>query len=373
MRFRVRYRHPAPTDRPSRLYLMLPADRPGQRIHDARLSRPPRERRTEPGRALACFELEPAAELTLDFELVTEATPAAYREDALRSVQDLIEEALARLLEEGYRPGGGEDAEPGAAALTLALGVLQAAHERGWGGEVVLGHLLLGEPVPHAWCRLQTPTGTVECDPWFYLVLQGAPDYWLAYGLAPRAEDYLLGHEGRRVVWGTAPVPASALPCLADPAEGSETEGFFYFWPDVVWASGAGFLPPANRELAAVESGTAAALKGALAAFRVAAFAGLLLVALGLVQPGGWTLLAYASYAALLVPVQGPAWWRLLQRPSAREAALEPLLFHAAFLAVVAGWNTVLPQTVFVLTWIYRRARTLWQGYRDAGRRPDRS
>ncbi|ADR36485.1 hypothetical protein Ocepr_1028 [Oceanithermus profundus DSM 14977] len=373
MRFRVRYRHPAPPDRPSRLYLMLPADRPGQRIHDARLSRPPRERRTKPGRALACFELEPASELTLDFELDAVATPAPPSEDAHRPLQELIEEVYARLLEEGYRLDGGEDAEPGAAALTLALGVLQAARERGWGGEVVLGHLLLSEPAPHAWCRLQTPAGAVECDPWFHLVLQGVPDYWLAYGLAPRAEDYLSGHEGRRVVWGTAPVPASALPCLADAAEGSEDGGFFYFWPDAVWIGGAGFLPPANRELAAVETGTAAAFRGALEAFRVAAFAGLLLVALGLVQPGGWTLLAYASYAALLARVQGPAWWRLLQRPSARETAFEPLLFHAAFLAVVAGWSTVLPQTLFALTWIYRRARTLWQGYRDAGRRPDRA
>ncbi len=373
MRFRVRYRHPAPSDRPLRLYLALPEDRPGQRVHRARLSRPPLERQTEPGRALACFELEPASELALDFELDAEATFAASAGAATGPMREPIEEAYARLLEEGYRLDGGEDAEPGAAALALAVGVLQAARERGWAGEVVLGHLLLGEPTPHAWCRLQTPAGAVECDPWFYLVLQGSPDYWLAYGLAPRAEDYLSGHEGRRIVWGTAPVPASALPCLADAAEGSGAEGFLYLWPDAVWSRDHGFLPPQGRELAALETGASAAFRGALEAFRVAAFAGLLLVALGLVQPGGWPLLAYAGYAALLTRVQGPAWWRLLQRPGARESAFEPLLFHAAFLAVVAGWSTVLPQTLFALTWIYRRARTLWQGYRDAGRRPGRT
>jgi hypothetical protein len=83
-------------------------------------------------------------------------------------------------------------------------------------------------------------------------------------------------------------------------------------------------------------------------------------VALGLVRPGGWPLLAYVAYAALLVPVQGRAWWRLLTHPATRLYGFEPALFHAAFLAVVNGWDTVLPQTLFVLTWIYRRARVLW-------------
>ena len=367
MRFRVRYRHSSPPDRPSRLYLMLPVDRPGQRIQDARLSQPARERRSDAGRTLACFELGPGGELALDFELeaapIFETRPAALTEE----VRELVEEVFVSLQERGYRLDGGEASGPGEAALSLVTSVLHAARERGWRGEIVLGHLLLTEPVPHAWCRLETPGGTVECDPWFYLVLQGVPDYWLAFGLAPRPEDYLSGHEGRRLDWGTAPVPASALPCHET---AGDDEVLFYFWPDAVWAAGEGFRPPASRELAATETGTPAAFRGALEALRVAAFAGLLLVALGLVRPGGWPLLAYAGYAALLIPVQGRAWWRLLERPAARARAIEPLLFHAGFLAVVAGWDTVLPQTLFLLTWVYQRVRVLWRGYQDTARRP---
>ncbi len=370
MRFRVRYRHPSPPDRPSRLYLMLPGDRPGQRIHDARLSQPARERRSDEGRTLACFELGPGDELALDFDLDTEPIFEARPASLTGEVGSLIEDVFARLQEQGYRLDGGGESGPGEAALTLARSVLQAARERGWRGELVLGHLLLNEPAPHAWCRLETPGGSVECDPWFYLVLQGVPDYWLAYGLAPRPEDYLAGHEGRRLTWGTAPVPAGFLPCHE--AAGDD-EARFYFWPDAAWVAGAGFLPPASRELSAVETGTAAAFRGALEALRVAAFAGLLLVALGLVRSGGWPLLAYAGYAALLIPVQGRAWWRLLERPAARARALEPLLFHAGFLAVVAGWDTVLPQTLFLLTWIYQRVRVFWRDYRDAARRPSRA
>ncbi len=367
MRFRVRYRHPSPPERPARIYLMLPADRPGQRIHAALLSQPARERRSDEGRTLACFELDPGAELALDFELETspvlEARPAAWTEE----VGALVEDVFARLQEQGYRLNHDGETRPGEAALTLATSVLHAADERGWRGDVVLGHLLLSEPAPHAWCRLETPGGAMEFDPWFYLVLQGVPDYWLAFGLAPRAEDYLSGHEGRRLAWGTAPVPAGSLPCRED--EGDD-EKLFYFWPDAAWAAGSGFMPPVGRELAALETGTPAAFRAALAALRASAFAGLLLVALGLVRPGGWPLLAYASYATLLIPVQGRAWWRLLKRPAARARAFEPLLFHAGFLAVVAGWGTVLPQTLFLITWIYQRVRTLWRYHRDAASRP---
>jgi len=369
MRFRIRYRYPAPASGPLRLYLMLPADRAGQRTHAARLSQPARELRSETDRTLACFDLAAGSRLELDFEL--DAAPSFERlpDELEDEVRGLLETALARLEEVGSQEGG-EAPLPGGDALALALATLQEAEARGWRGELVLGHLLLTEPSPHVWCRLETPRGGVECDPWFFFILQGAPEHWLAYGLAPEPQAYLAGHEGRRVTWGTAPVPAEFLPCQE--AAGGEGERF-YFWPDAAWTPNRGFQPTARRELHASETGAFANLKGALDAFRVAAFAGLLLVALGLTRPGGWPLLAYAGYAALLAGVQGRAWTRLLGRPASRVRALEPVLFHAAFLAVVNGWDTVLPQTLFVLAWIYHRVRGLWFRRQGEARRPSRT
>lgn len=369
MRFRMLYRHPAPPDRPLLLFLMLPTDRPGQRIHAARLSYPPRARKSEADRTVACFELAPGSGLELAFEL--EATPsfAGLPEGLAQGVRSLLESSVAHLEVSGPLSDD-EDLLPGKAALALARAALTEATARGWRGELVLGHLLLKQPKPHAWCQLETPWGNVECDPWFYFTIQRSPDFWLAYGLAPEPEAYLTGHEGRRVAWGRAPVPVEALPCQE---HGGEEGQRFYFWPDAVGAANGGFEPPLKRELRATETGAAAGLKGALDALRTVAFAALLLVALGLASPGGWPLLAYAGYAALLGPVQGRAWASLLARPASRVWALEPLLFHAAFLAVVGGWDTVLPQTLFVLTWIYQRVRYLWLERRVETRYPGQS
>ncbi len=358
MRYRIRYRYPAPPEQPQRLYLLLPEDLPGQRIDAARLSLAPKERLSEANRSLACFELPAGSRLELDFELETSSTFQYSGHDSDEEVRSLIEAAYSQLSDTGYRLLGNSDVQAGEASLRLSLAVVAEARIRGWSGEVMLGHLLLGKPTPHAWCRLQTPAGAVICDPWLHLVLPVIPGFWLSQGLAPDPEDYLHGHEGRRLSWGSGPLPADSLPCTEE-RNGETPADSVFFWPDSPWTPEQGFKPPSARELNVKTLGLASAQTETLEAFRFVALTGLLLVSLGLLSPGGWPLLAYAGYASLLAWQQGRAWLKLWKKTAGRRIAFESALFHVAFLAVVAGWETVLPQTAFALTWIFNRLEPL--------------
>jgi len=349
VRFHVRYRYP-PAPRPIRLYLLLPPSTESQRITKTNLSKPAAAVAGFADGTLACFELGQEEALELNFELESKPVPnpaTAAGEAAAELVASVFENA-------------GEDwlyltAPEPETALQLALAIREEAAKRGWRAEVVLGHLLLAEPQKHAWNVVHTPHGSVELDALFYRVMQSSPAYWLAYGLAPAPEDYLSGHEGRRLTWGPAPLPAKALPCASEEDAVASGERWYFFWPDAVMADGGELLEPVGRTLSAEPLGFENAVTDALAAFRIAAFAAFVLVALGFARPDGWPLLAYGTYAVLLALRQGRAALSLFARPRGWRVGLEIGLFHLAFLATVTGAQSVLPQTLFALYWIYNR------------------
>ena len=349
MRFRVRYRYP-PAPRPVRLYLLLPPSKERQRITKSTLSKPATAVAGFADVTLACFELGQEEALELSFEL--EGKPATGPATA---AGEAAAELVANVLENASEDWRGVAAPEPETALQLALAVREEAAKRGWRADVVLGHLLLTEPQKHAWNVIHTPHGSVELDALFYQVMQNSPAYWLAYGLAPAPEDYLSGHEGRRLAWGTAPLPAKALPCTNEEDALASGERWYFFWPDAIKTDGGELLEPVGRTLSAEPPGSEKALVDALAALRVTAFAALVLVALGFARPGGWPLLAYGTYAALLALGQGRAALALFARPRGWRVGLEIVLFHLAFLATVTGAQSVLPQTLFVLYWIYNR------------------
>ncbi len=358
MRYHLRYRFHTPADHDLRLYLLVPEDGPGQKISELRLSHRA-ALASGPGTAgVACFELAGGSRFECACELETSAAAGSADEAALAEAASFISAAVEGMPGGDALPDAGD--RSGLAALRLALAVVAEAQRRGHEARVVVGHLFRGVPQPHAWCRLETPAGPRDCDPWLYLLIQRQPAFWLAEGLAPGADEYLSGHEGRRVAWGPAPLPASQLPCGGS-SEGGE--GWLTLWPDAAWPAGKSIVAPAGGDLEARPVQTTASL--ALEIFRALAFAALLLVALGLARPGGWSLFAYGGYALSLATLQGRAWTRLWRDQSGRWAAFEIALFHAAFATIVLGLETVVPQTAFALVWIYNRLETFSRGFLD--------
>ena len=347
MRLAVRHQHQAEEGGP--YPLLLPGDRPGQRVGTTTLSRRPDEHLNEPDLSLVCFRLAPGEGLELRFEAETAPTFAREAPPAGLELARVVEEAAAALRERGW-PHDAASGVPGAPSLLLALAVSEALTRAGRPASVVLGHVLREGARPHAWVRLEREG--VEFDPWFYLQTREHPTLWLGWGLAPAPEDYLGGHEGHRIAWGRAPLPADRLPC---PDEQARTEAALFFWPDLNHPLSGLAQPDGRSRLQVTPAGTHARLRELAALSRSLTFLALLLVALGFVAPGGWTWVAYLTYATLLAGLQGPALVKLAERPQARRHVLEALLFHAALVAIFAGADTVLPQTLYVLTWIYNR------------------
>ncbi|WP_456410220.1 hypothetical protein [Oceanithermus sp.] len=347
MRLAVRHQHQAEEGGP--YHLLLPGDRPGQRVDAAALSRSPDERLSEPDLSLACFRLARGEGIELRFEAETASTFTREAPPAGQELARVVEEAAAALHERGW-PYDAASGAPGAPSLLLALAVSEALTRTGRPAGVVLGHVLREGVRPHAWVRLEQEG--LELDPWFYLQTREHPALWLGWGLAPAPEDYLGGHEGHRIAWGRAPMPADRLPC-----QDMETraESLLFFWPDLNHPLSSLAQPDGRSRLHVTPTGALARLRELTALSRAVTFLALLLVALGFITPGGWTWVAYLTYATLLAGLQGPALVKLAERPQARRHALEALLFHAALIAIFAGADTVLPQTLYVLTWIYNR------------------
>ncbi|GEM_PF-4653299 len=358
MHFSLLYRRP-PAGSPLRAYLLLPQDGNGQALSEARINHAPRGRLVLPASVLACFDLAANEDLQLQADLETRATFSSKAPVEVTSLlRSLSHAARERLQKEGSVIGWLSQNS----SLALALALRREAESLGRRATVLLGHLALREATPHAWVRLYLPEGDFEFDPWFFLRLQDEPAFWLSWGLSPAADDYLSGHEGRRLCWGEVPLPAHGMPCIGSDETTPAQE--LLPWPEIDLAA-QGFVFPEGYEITLQAQGAENAYNMALAALRALAFVVFALIALGLLSPAGWRLLLYLPYAAVLAWGQGRAWLRLWSLPNGWRSALEASLFHAALVTVLVGKDTVLPQTLFVIYWAYNRLEPWWRKLRS--------
>jgi len=357
---KIKYRYSPQSNTAQRLQFWFPGDRPGQLVRNSRVVPSPDKQYDNDSGKLLCFDLAKGNSLEIAIEVDTFPTFSNDKEILASTMQQIIKDAADSLVGSGYRLSGEIGAWPGSASLMFAHAVVEAARGSGLHADVVLGHLLHSPPIPHAWCRLSTPQGIFDCDPWLYFTIQVSPDYWVSHGLAPYPEDYLTGHEGMRIAWTVAHRSNLQQLCLNDDGAAKNIETSYPpSWPAAVWGSEKGLDSPPGSELKVFLRGDYP-FSGILEGLRLIAFAGLLFVALGVSNAGGWPLFAYIGYFALLVRNRGGAWLRLFLRNTARRKAFEIAFFHLAFFVIVAGWDTVLPQTVFVLTWIFNQAYAAW-------------
>ncbi len=270
----------------------------------------------EPGETRACewqLQPEPASEAPdSNRELLSAVVTAAYA-NLCASGYDLLEPAARR---------GGQ------AALAIAAETQALLRSQGLESELVGGLLLLDRPQPHAWLLL---AGGGVLDPWLYLALRRHPDFLLMLDLAPEPEVYLGGHEGRRVRWPEC--PGESLTPPASYPDDSLLASFTYPQHPLLY--------PAHL----------------LPALRALAFTLLLLAAAGLPVPGSAAVVSYLAYLTFLLGEQRRGFIRLWswRSPWGRRFALEAVLLHTAALSFLFGAGTVLPQTAYILLWIFNR------------------